>query len=193
MRLRELPAFAGSAYSATAVDARPVAWEDRAKHLDKLQKRKFQSKSGGRRFFDQGSELRHLTSCLRIRRLGVRVPSGAPAIKAVTSGNVGNGLHSFPQCTAVFHMVGPWCSDGAPLSICCFGVGLCRCVLTSAFPCRPVQIMVVVAAGRLSATVYFGQRCGSSPPGRRRDDLPTRPAHPADQVRRRALAPRSGI
>src|SRR5262249_9115550 len=87
----------------------------------------FSLKSGERRLFDQGCDLHHLTFRLRIRRLGVRVPSGAPAIRAVTSRNAGRGLDSFPACAAIFHIVGPWCSSGAPL----FRNGPCQPVLTS--------------------------------------------------------------
>jgi hypothetical protein len=53
-------------------------------------------------------------------------------------------------------MVLRWCSVVGLLS----RWGSCRCVLTSAFPCRPVRIMVMVAVGRPSATVYLGQRPG---------------------------------
>jgi hypothetical protein len=90
---------------------------------------------------------------LRIRRLGVRVPSGAPAIKAVTSGNAGSGLDSFPACAAIFQMVGPWCSDGARV----FRNGLCRPVLTSTFASRPVWIMIRVR----ERPVHDGHPCRS--------------------------------
>jgi Transposase IS116/IS110/IS902 family len=73
-----------------------------------------------------------------VRRLGVRVPSGAQTIKAVTSRNAVPSLDSLPSCAAIFHILGPWCSDGAPL----FRGGLCRRVLTSAFACRLVWITV---------------------------------------------------
>jgi len=40
-------------------------------------------------------------------------------IKVVTSGNAGHGLDRFPGCAVSFHMLGPWCSGGAPLSMAC--------------------------------------------------------------------------
>jgi hypothetical protein len=46
----------------------------------------------------------------------------------------------FPPNAASFHILGPWCPDGAPLSVCCFGWGSCRSVLTSGYACRPVWI-----------------------------------------------------
>ena len=49
------------------------------------------TKSGGHRFMDQGSELEHLTYSLRIRRLGVRVPSGARHHRASDLRKCGSG------------------------------------------------------------------------------------------------------
>jgi Uma2 family endonuclease len=40
-------------------------------------------------------------------------------IKAVTSGNAGHSLDSFPGCAAIFHDVGPWCSAVDGLSVHC--------------------------------------------------------------------------
>src|SRR5262249_12389146 len=74
---------------------------------------------------------------LRIRRLGVRVPSGAPPIKVVTSENAGRGLDSFPTCAAIFHIVGPWCSSGARL----FRNGPCRPGPARVGRCRSVRIL----------------------------------------------------
>jgi hypothetical protein len=68
---------------------------------------------------------------------GFEVPSGAQKIKAVTSRNAGYGLDSFPETAAIFHMLGAWCSVGAPL----FRGGSCWRVLTSAFACRWIWIM----------------------------------------------------
>jgi hypothetical protein len=93
------------------------------------------------RSLDQGCELGHLILGLRIIRLGVRVPSGAQQIKAVTSRNAGHGLDWFPRCAAIFHMMGSGCSEGAPMSTCCFVGGPYRCVLTSADTRRTVRIM----------------------------------------------------
>jgi hypothetical protein len=44
--------------------------------------------------------------------VGVRVPSGAQKIKALTAENVGPGLDSFPENAAIFHILGAGCSDG---------------------------------------------------------------------------------
>src|SRR4051794_3289773 len=56
----------------------------------------------------------------------------------MTSRNAGYGVDSFPSCAAMFQILEPWCSDGAPL----FRGGPCRRVLTRPFPCRLVWIMV---------------------------------------------------
>jgi hypothetical protein len=64
--------------------------------LDKQGSSSIEQKSGTPVRFDQGGELERLPCRLRIRRLGVRVPSGAQKIKAVTSRNVGYGLDSLP-------------------------------------------------------------------------------------------------
>jgi len=104
-------------------------------------------------------------SRLRIRRLGVRIPSGALRIKAATSRNVGYGLDCFPGCAAIFHIVGASCPDGAPMSACRLGGGSCRTVLTSASPCRLVWIMVGVPVGRSSISVHCGRTSGSSRSG----------------------------
>src|SRR5690349_6061226 len=66
----------------------------------------------------------------------------------MTSGNAGYSLDSFPESVAIFQMVGPWCSDGAPP----FHGGPCWRVLASAYACRLVWIMV----GRVFTTVHFG-------------------------------------
>src|SRR5256885_14965539 len=100
----------------------------------------FVLKSGAGRSFDQGCELGHLILGLRIRRLGVRVPSGAQQIKAVTSRNAGYGLDRFPRCAAIFH------SESEVLRRCSrvdvlFRRGPCRCALASADTRRPVRIM----------------------------------------------------
>jgi hypothetical protein len=83
-------------------------------------------------------------------------------IKAVTSGNAGRGLESFPTCAGIFHDVGPWCSDGAPMSMCCPSGGPCRYVLTSADGCFIVWIMAEVPVDDLSIIIHRGHRCGSS-------------------------------
>jgi hypothetical protein len=91
---------------------------------------------------------------LRIRRLGVRVPSGAQKIKAVTSGNARYGLDSFPRSAAIFQIVGAWCSDGAPP----FPGGLCRGVLTSAFCVSP---SLDHGQSAFPKAVHCGHFCGS--------------------------------
>ena len=82
-------------------------------------------------------------------------------IKAVTSANAGRGLDSFPEYAAIFHHVGAWCSDGAPLSMCCPGRGPYSPVLTSADVCRLVWIMGKVAVDRVSIIIHYGHPCGS--------------------------------
>ncbi|WP_157747259.1 hypothetical protein [Micromonospora echinofusca] len=39
----------------------------------------------------------------------------------MTSGNAGHGLDRFQALGRIFPRLGIWCSDGAPLSLCCFG------------------------------------------------------------------------
>ena len=70
--------------------------------------------------------------------VGVRVPSGAQKIKAVTGVNAVCGLDSFPASAAIFRIV----ELGAPMVLLCFRGGSCRPVLTSAFVCRWVWIMI---------------------------------------------------
>src|SRR5262245_51824826 len=72
----------------------------------------FLPKSGARRLFDQGAELGHLTLGLRIRRLGVRIPSGAQHHKALTCANAGQ---------APFKIRPLW-TWGAPRVLVCFGI-----------------------------------------------------------------------
>ncbi|MBB5110534.1 hypothetical protein FHU28_000373 [Micromonospora echinospora] len=110
------------------------------------------------------SRSRSHRSELRIRRLGVRVPSGAQTIKAVTSGNASHGLDRFCKLGPVFPGFGIWCSDGAPLSVCCSGGGLCRLVLTRAFACRLVWIMVGMPVRQGAAAVHCGRGGGSLGP-----------------------------
>jgi hypothetical protein len=60
---------------------------------------------------------------LRIRRLGFESLRARSILKAVTSANAGYGLERFLFLAAISHDVGLWCSDGAPLSLCCLGRG----------------------------------------------------------------------
>ena len=83
----------------------------------------------------------------------------------MTSQNAGYGLDFFPECVAIFHHVDAWCSVGAPLSACCPGGGSCRCVLTGAYACRLVWIMVGMPTPDHPADVHCVQCCGSSPSG----------------------------
>jgi hypothetical protein len=79
----------------------------------------------------------------------------------VTSRNTGHGLDSFPYYAVIFHMVGQWCSDGAPLSARRFGAGPCRYVPTCGSACRLVRSMAGVPGRRLVTTVHCGQPYGS--------------------------------
>jgi hypothetical protein len=105
----------------------------------------------------------------------------------VTSGNAGCGLDCFPGCAAIFHMVGAWCSDGAPMSTCCPGEAPSGPVLTSAFPYRPVWIMAGVPVDRLSIIVHCGQSYGSfREVGRAQDPIAADPqARPSPRRRSR--------
>ena len=74
-----------------------------------------------RTVIDQGLDQCRLPRRLRIRRLGVRVPSGAQQIKAVTSANVGHGLLRVPQLSPTFPSAGTvvlrWCSAVSERSV----------------------------------------------------------------------------
>jgi hypothetical protein len=94
-------------HSITDADVCLVWWDDDEKVLDRDKNQLVYTGIEHRRLFDQGRDLGHPTCRLRIRRLGVRIPSARTTIKAVTSRNTGHGLDPFPYCTVIFHMVGP--------------------------------------------------------------------------------------
>ncbi|MBB5829050.1 hypothetical protein [Micromonospora carbonacea] len=74
----------------------------------------------------------------------------------MTSGNAGRGLDRFRGLGRIIPGFGIWCSGGAPMSACWFGGGSCWLVLTSAFACRLVWIMV-------GALVLQGSAIGHRP------------------------------
>jgi len=161
------------------------------------------SKSGVRRSLDQGSELGHLILGLRIcachcgrsgwtatrigvRRLGFESLRARSTIKAVTSGNAGHGLDCFPGCAVIFHMMGAWCSEGAPMSACCFVGGPYRPTLTSASTCRLVWIMAGPSAWPISEVCPLWSHMWISPGRvRRPDSRPPRAGRGADLIQQR--------
>jgi hypothetical protein len=97
-----------------------------------------------------------------VRRLGVRIPSGAPYRQGHDQRKRWLRPCLFPPCVAIFHM-GPWCSGGAPMSPCCVGGAMSGPVLIGAFTCFAVRILLMVVVGRVSSAVYLGRLFGSSP------------------------------
>jgi hypothetical protein len=74
---------------------------------------------------------------LQIRRLGVRVSSGAQQVKAVTSETRVMAFVVSHKRALLSHLVGPWCSVGARL----FRSGPCWRGADQCFPARLVWIM----------------------------------------------------
>ncbi len=108
-------------------------------------------KSGARRSFDQGSELGHLILGLRIRRLGVRVPSGAQHQMAPGLRKRGSG--AFQDSS----IVDSRCSWGARLFRNC----LCRDCRRRAGARRSIWILAEIAgrSKRLTCTLPASDSC----------------------------------